>query len=77
MVNKDGYQSCVVNYPGISSREIFMAVEKFYKRFYYRPKYVVKVLKKALLDSKERKRIYREAKEFYGFIAKRREAIKG
>ena len=76
MVNKDGYQSCVVSYPGISSREIFMAVEKFYKKFYYRPKYVAKVLGRALLDSKERKRIYREAKEFYGFIAKRREAYK-
>lgn len=77
LVGESGYQNCAVSYPGISSTEIFMAVERFYKKFYYRPGYVAKVLKKALLDSKERKRIYREAKEFYGFIAKRREAVKG
>ncbi|MGA2192403.1 MAG: hopanoid biosynthesis associated radical SAM protein HpnJ [Nitrospirota bacterium] len=76
MVNSSGYQSFVIDYPEISRTEIFMAVEKFYKKFYYRPKYVAKVLLKALMDSSERKRIYREAKEFYGFIAKRREAVK-
>jgi len=77
LVSETGYQSCVLNYPGISSAEIFMAVERFYKKFYYRPSYVYKVLRKAAFDSEERKRIYREAKEFYGFIAKRREALKG
>jgi hopanoid biosynthesis associated radical SAM protein HpnJ len=77
MVNKDGYQSCVVNYPGIASEEIFMAVERFYKRFYYRPRYVVKALRKAFSSREELVRTYREAKEFYGFIAKRRHALKG
>ncbi len=76
LVSEKGYQSCVINYPAISSEEIFMAVEKFYKKFYYRPKYVIKVLRKAFSDKDELKRIYREAKEFYGFIAKRREALK-
>jgi hopanoid biosynthesis associated radical SAM protein HpnJ len=76
LVSEKGYQSCVINYPSISSEEIFMAVEKFYKKFYYRPKYVIKVLRKAIGDKDEMKRIYREAKEFYGFLAKRREALK-
>lgn len=77
LVSEKGYQSCVINYPSISSEEIFMAVEKFYKKFYYRPKYVIKVLRKAFGNKDEMKRIYREAKEFYGFLAKRREALKG
>lgn len=76
LVNQEGYQSCVLNYPGITSQEIFMGVEKFYKRFYYRPKYVVKVLYNAFKSLDELKKIYREAREFYGFMAKRREYIK-
>ncbi|MBI5190945.1 MAG: hopanoid biosynthesis associated radical SAM protein HpnJ [Nitrospirae bacterium] len=76
MVSETGYQSCVISYPEVSSAEIFMAVERFYKKFYYRPKYVFKVLRKAFSDMDEMRRIYREAREFYGFIAKRRESIK-
>ena len=77
LVGSTGYQGCAVNYPEISSAEIFMAVEKFYKKFYYRPKYVAKVLKKAFSDWAEMKRIFREAREFYGFLAKRKESLKG
>jgi len=73
LVNQEGYQSCVLNYPGISGDEIFMGVEKFYKRFYYRPKYVVKVLYNAFKSLDELKKIYREAREFYGFMAKRKQ----
>ena len=76
LVSETGYQSCVINYPEVSSEEIFLSVEKFYKKFYYRPKYVIKVLRKAFSDINEMKRIYREAREFYGFMAKRRETLK-
>lgn len=76
LVSQQGYQSCVLNYPGITSDEIFMSVERFYKKFYYRPKYVFKVLRKAFSNMEELKRIYREAREFYGFIAKRKEFMK-
>jgi len=76
LVSEQGYQTCVISYPEITSAEIFMAVERFYKKFYYRPKYVAKVLLKAFSSMEELKRIYREAREFYGFMAKRRESIK-
>ncbi len=76
LVSEQGYQSCVVNYPGITSAEIFMSVERFYKKFYYRPRYVAKVLIKAFSSLEELRRIYREAREFYGFMAKRRAAMK-
>jgi len=77
LVSKDGYQSCVLNYPGLSGDEIFMGIEKFYKKFYYRPSYVVKALRKAFSSREELKRTYREAKEFYGFMSKRRASLKG
>ncbi len=76
LVMTSGHQLCIVNYPHLSSKDIFMAYDKFYKSFYYRPKYIAKVFKKALLDSAERKRIIREAKEYFAFMAKRKEALK-
>ena len=40
MVDETGYQKCVINYPNLSGEEIFSAVEKFYKSYYLRPKYI-------------------------------------
>lgn len=76
LVIEDGYQGCVVNYPGLSSKEIYMAYERFYKSFYYRPMYIAKVLGKAIRDKGEMKRLFREAREYFAFMGKRREAAK-
>ena len=76
MVTDDGFQAVNVAYPGISSREIFMAVPKFYKKYYFRPRYIMKVFRRAIFDLSEIKKIAREAREFFRFMAKRRDAEK-
>lgn len=76
MVTDDGFQAVNVAYPGISSREIFMAVPKFYKKYYFRPRYILKVFRRALFDLTEIRKIAREAREFFRFMAKRRDAEK-
>ena len=38
LVGSDGVQHSILNYPHLSSKEIFEAVDNFYKRFYFRPK---------------------------------------
>ncbi len=76
MVSEEGYQTCNISYPEIGSRDIFMAVPKFYRKFYYRPRYIARVLKKALLSATERKKIIREAGEYFRFMARRKEALK-
>ena len=76
MVSEDGIQTCNVSYPEIGSREIFMAVPKFYRKFYYRPRYIARVLKRALLSGAERKKIIREAGEYFRFMARRKEALR-
>jgi hopanoid biosynthesis associated radical SAM protein HpnJ len=67
-----GYQKCTVSYPGLSAEEIFDAVERFYRRYYFRPTYVLKAAKKMVRSRAERKRLLREAGEFLSTLRKRR-----
>ncbi|MCR4290829.1 MAG: hopanoid biosynthesis associated radical SAM protein HpnJ [Candidatus Scalindua sp.] len=77
MVNERGWQTCSVQYPGISSVEIFKSVERFYKKFYYRPRFILKILKKIIFNGVERRKILREGSEFKKFIANRKKVLKG
>ncbi|HHT9152322.1 MAG TPA: radical SAM protein, partial [Candidatus Hypogeohydataceae bacterium YC40] len=77
LVMDRGYQNCCVRYPKLSHEEIFQAVERFYKKFYYRPGFIIRTLKKILFNKEERKRILREGEEFKAFLSRRKELIKG
>lgn len=67
-----GYQKCTVSYPGLSAEEIFDAVERFYRSYYFRPAYVFKSVKKMVRSRDERKRLMREAGEFFSTLRRRR-----
>ena len=69
-----GYQRCTVSYPEVSAEEIFDAVERFYRKYYFRPKYFLKAAKKMVKSRDERKRMMREAGEFLSTMRKRRSA---
>jgi hopanoid biosynthesis associated radical SAM protein HpnJ len=68
-----GYQQCVVDYPGLAAAEIFAAVPRFYRRFYFRPRYMARALKVMLKDPAERRRLLKEGREFFSFLFKRRQ----
>ena len=70
--DESGYQKCTVSYPGLSAEEIFDSVERFYRKYYFRPKYFLKAVKKMAKSSDERKRMMREAGEFLSTMRKRR-----
>jgi hypothetical protein len=72
-----GYQRCTVSYPEVSAEEIFAAVERFYRKYYFRPKYFLKAAKKMMKSRVERKRMLREAGEFFTTMRKRRSNGKG
>jgi hopanoid biosynthesis associated radical SAM protein HpnJ len=67
-----GHQTCVINYPHLSNREIFDAVELFYNKFYFRPKYIVRSVMRMLTDSGERKKLLREGKQYLEYMKKRK-----
>ena len=72
LLDETGYQKCTVSYPEVSSDEIFKAVEAFYRRYYFRPRYIWKSLKKIVSSREEAKRLLGEGVQFLGAMRKRR-----
>jgi hopanoid biosynthesis associated radical SAM protein HpnJ len=72
MTDELGHQLPNIQYPGLSRREIVEAVEYFYGRYYFRPRIVFRIVRRAMFDNTERNRLYREAKEYLQLRAKRR-----
>jgi len=64
MVDEGGHQLAHIQYPGLPAEEILDSVHRFYDEYYFRPKAVFRILKKAAFDSADRKRLYKEAKAF-------------
>jgi hopanoid biosynthesis associated radical SAM protein HpnJ len=64
MVDEGGHQLAHIQYPGLPADEILSAVHRFYDEYYFRPKAVFRILRKAAFDGHERKRLYKEAKTF-------------
>ncbi|HJV65075.1 MAG TPA: hopanoid biosynthesis associated radical SAM protein HpnJ [Geomonas sp.] len=72
-LDADGHQKCVINYPGLSNQEIFDAVEMFYKKFYFRPRYILRSIFRMIVDSETRKRLLKEGAQYFEYMKKRRE----
>jgi len=68
LVNDTGTQIAALEYDGLSKEEIFAAVEKFYRAYYFRPRPIVRIVKTMLTDWQEMKRRCREGAEFLRFL---------
>ncbi len=72
MTDELGHQLPNIQYPGLSRKEIVEAVENFYARYYFRPSVVFRILRRSIFDSRDRRRLFKEAKEFFQLRAKRK-----
>jgi len=68
LVASDGTQNCTISYPDMSAEEICAARDRFYKRFYFRPKVMLRIWIQMLKNGEERRRRLREGKEFLSFL---------
>jgi len=76
MADNEGHQLPNVVYPGILDRaELVDWVERFYGEYYFRPKAAWRIVRKALFDGHERKRLYKEAKTYLSLRQKRKKYI--
>ena len=75
LVGDDGVQHSILNYPHLSSKEIFEAVDNFYKRFYFRPKKMTILLFEMCGDWEIMKRRLREGIEFFKFLFRRENVV--
>jgi len=66
-----GHQLPHLEYPGLHLEEMMAAVNRFYDTYYFRRRVVWRIVRKALWDSSERKRLYHEAVEFLRLRAER------
>jgi radical SAM superfamily enzyme YgiQ (UPF0313 family) len=72
---QEGIQDASLSYGGLSNSEIFDAVERFYRRFYLRPKPVFRIIKDMVRDRHLFTRRIREGWEFFSFLARRKEIL--
>jgi len=76
MVDEGGHQLAHIQYPGLPAEEILHSVHRFYDEYYFRPKAVYRILKKAVFNSGERRRLYKEAKTFLKVRSMRNKLVK-
>ena len=76
MTDETGHQLPNIIYPGLDRGELVDWVERFYGEYYFRPKAAWRVVRKAIFDTDERKRLYKEAREYMALRAKRKIFVK-
>jgi hopanoid biosynthesis associated radical SAM protein HpnJ len=76
MTDELGHQLPNIRYPGLSRKEIVEAVENFYARYYFRSRIIFRIVRRSIFDARDRKRLYKEAKEFFQLRAKRKSFMK-
>lgn len=75
MTDEVGHQLPTVVYPGLDRAELVDWVERFYGEYYFRPKAAWRVVRKALFNSDDRKRLYKEAREYLALRNKRKKFV--
>ena len=75
MTDEGGHQLPNISYPGLDRADLLDWVERFYSEYYFRPKAVWRIVRGALFDSGERKRLFKEAREYLELRSKRKQFI--
>ena len=73
LVGLNGVQISSISYPNLSKKEIFGAVERMYKRFYFRPKKIVEMTSEMIRSPEMMRRRLREGVEFFRFLTARQD----
>ena len=71
LADSSGHQLPHIEYPHLSQAEMMAGVNRFYDEYYFRPRIAWRIVREALWDSHERKRLYHEATDFLKLRAER------
>ncbi|MBE9104968.1 hopanoid biosynthesis associated radical SAM protein HpnJ [Nostoc cf. edaphicum LEGE 07299] len=72
LVASSGIQMSTLQYPNLSSAEIEDAVERMYRKFYFRPRAIIPIVGEMLTDPQMLVRRLREGREFFSYLKDRR-----
>jgi radical SAM superfamily enzyme YgiQ (UPF0313 family) len=73
-VEDKGFQTAAIGYEHLTREQIGDAVELFYRKFYFRPKPILRIMREMSKDWEVCKRRLREGKEFFQFMISRKGA---
>ena len=76
MLSGKGIQVSTLRYSHLSSDEIEDAVERMYRRFYFRHRPILRFLKEMATDRQMLVRRLREGGEFFGYLRERRQIVR-
>jgi hopanoid biosynthesis associated radical SAM protein HpnJ len=76
MTDEVGHQLPNIIYPGLDRGELMDSVERFYSEYYFRPKAAWRIVRNAMFDANDRKRLYKEAREYLALRSKRKQFVK-
>ncbi|MGK7942240.1 MAG: hopanoid biosynthesis associated radical SAM protein HpnJ [Crocosphaera sp.] len=71
LVANSGIQLSALEYPNLSASEIEDAVEQMYRRFYFRRRTIIPIVKEMLVDPQMLVRRLREGREFMAYLKER------
>lgn len=72
LTNPEGIQECVLRYPDLGPADITAGLDRFYKRFYMRPRVIYRIGRKMMRNPHERRRRLREGREFWQYLRGRK-----
>jgi len=75
MTDEVGHQLPNLIYPGLDRAELVDWVERFYGEYFFRPRVVWRIVRKAIFNGAERKRLTKEAREYLALRAKRKKFV--
>jgi hopanoid biosynthesis associated radical SAM protein HpnJ len=75
MSDDSGHQLPNFSYPGLSHGDLVEWVERFYGEYFFRPRVAWRIMRKAVFDGHERKRLYKEAREYMALRSKRKKFV--
>ncbi len=76
MADDGGHQLAMIEYPNLPREYALEAVHRFYDEYYFRPKQIWRIVKRAMVSHNDRKRLYKEAREFMDLRSKRNKVAK-
>jgi radical SAM superfamily enzyme YgiQ (UPF0313 family) len=77
VTDSGGHQLPHLEYPGLSREYMVDAVNRFYDSYYFRPRVAWRIVREALWDGHERKRLFHEAVDFLKLRADRKKVARG
>ena len=75
MTDEVGHQLPNIRYADLDQAEMMEWVERFYDEYYFRPKAAWRIVRKAMFNNKERRRLYKEAREYMALRSKRKRYV--